>query len=177
MFAPYFLFPSSCITNCHTSVVTRNGNQRVQQPRAQKLDAACIVVAEANQGMERGLTEDKGLGEGPPQDEACKRVEHRSDMHEEVANRRHKGKGSQERVLAVRIKSVASTCRSWGRCPPVLGMVALRGMLTPSAPWIWTVHRSPPSAVAARSVSQCSHAPWAIDGTRVVAPSSSGALA
>ena len=107
----------------------------MQQPRAQKLDAACIVVAEANQGMERGLTEDKGLGEGPPQDEACKRVEHRSDMHEEVANRRHKGKGSQERVLAVRIKSVASTCRSWGRCPPVLGMVALRGMLTPSAPW------------------------------------------
>ena len=48
---------------------------------------------------------------------------------------RNVGNGPQEREETIRIKIVASTCRSWGRCPPVLGMVALRGVLALSASW------------------------------------------
>ena len=90
---------------------------------------------------------------------------------------RNVGNGPQEREETIRIKIVASTCRSWGRCPPVLGMVALRGVLALSAswasgrfsgrrPWMRRVLREPP----------CTPAPWATDGTQVAALSSSRAL-
>ena len=41
---------------------------------------------------------------------------------------KHLGEGAQEREDTDRVKSVASACQSLGRCPPVLGMVALRGV-------------------------------------------------
>ena len=51
-------------------------------------------------------------------------LQHKVDEKEASLN---VGNGPQEREETLRIKNVASTCRSWGRCPPVLGMVALRG--------------------------------------------------
>ena len=92
------------------------------------------------------------------------------------------GNVSREREDTVCVKNVESTCRSLGRCPPVLGMVALRGVLALSAPWgllvgsrvaapgcaacsvshfaplprgPLTVLRSPPSPPVARSESTC----------------------
>ena len=58
-------------------------------------------------------------------------LQHKEEEEEASQN---VGNGPQEREDSNRIKSVATTCRSW-RCPPVLEMVALRGLLSLSAPW------------------------------------------
>ena len=75
---------------------------------------------------------------------------------EEVQADRNHDVEHQEREDTIRIKSVASTCRSLGRRPPVLGMVALRGVLAVSAPWALVGSRVAALGGATRSVSESS---------------------
>ena len=99
------------------------------------------------------------------------------DRVEDEEASKNVGNVSREREDTVCVKNEESTCWSLGRCPPVLGMVALRGVLALSAPlasgrfsgrrpWMRRVLREPP----------CTPAPWATDGTQVAALSSSRAL-
>ena len=121
--------------------------------------------------------QDKEEQGNPPNEGVRKHVSHNKDTHEEVAERIHIGEGLQEREDIDRVSIVASACRSWGRCPPVLEMVARRAVLALSAqwgsgrfsgrrPWMRRVLRERP----------CTSASWATDGTRVAALSSSRAL-
>ena len=64
----------------------------------------------------------------PPNEGVRKHVGHNKDTNEEVVDRIHMGEGPQEREANDRVESVASACRSLGRSPPVLGMVARRGV-------------------------------------------------
>ena len=58
--------------------------------------------------------------------------EHRLIVEDEDASR-NVGNVSREREDTVCVKNVESTCWSLGCCPPVLRMVALRGVLALSA--------------------------------------------
>ena len=142
---------------------------------------SCYRIETAGNNRERQMRTEgertrKRQAEGTLQVEVHVVGEHRLTVEEEDASR-NVGNVNRERDDTVCVKSAESTWRSLGRCPPVLGMVALRGVLALSAPWAsgrfsgqrpWTrrVLREPP----------CTPAPWATDGTRVAALTSWRAL-
>ena len=97
---------------------------------------------------------------------------HRHIVEEEDASR-NVGNLNREREHTVRIKSVASACRSLGRCPPVPGMVALRGYSHCLPRGLWPVLGRRPLTRCVLREQGCSSAP---DGTRIAALTSCRAL-
>ena len=119
-------------------------NSFAQDDGCRKMEEIVVVERQAEvRRQEPGRT--KKSRESPPNEGERENVGRNKDTHEELAEQTHKGEGPQEREDTDGVKNEASACRSLGRCPPVLGMVALRGGARTVCPvGFWSVLGSPP---------------------------------